>query len=93
MATSQLPLLPQSLPKTQPEWQRVVNILQTWAGAIPVTQLQGFTVATLPTPTLSLAGTMVYVTDAVAPTYNSPLTGGGSITVPVFCDGTTWTAH
>jgi hypothetical protein len=33
------------------------------------------------------------VTDANAPTYNGALTGGGSVTVPVFCNGTAWVAH
>lgn len=38
-------------------------------------------------------GNMAYVTDATAPTYNGALTGGGTVKVPVFCDGTTWTSH
>lgn len=50
----------------------------------------GFTVATLPAGTL---GDMVYVTDAVAPTYNGALTGGGTVKVPVFHNGTAWVSH
>ena len=55
--------------------------------------LAGSTVANLPTCTTALRGTLRAVTDATAPTYNGTLTGGGSVAVPVYCNGTTWTAH
>jgi hypothetical protein len=60
------------------------------AGA-PV-QLQAFTVATLPAASAN-NHCMAVVTDAVSPTYNGTLTGGGSITVPVFSNGAVWLAH
>jgi hypothetical protein len=36
---------------------------------------------------------MAAVTDATSPTYNATLTGGGAVHIPVFCNGTAWTAH
>ena len=58
-----------------------------------VVQLPSFTVATLPTCSTTYKGGMAYVTDAVAPTYNAALTGGGAVVIPVFCNGSSWTAH
>jgi hypothetical protein len=59
-------------------------------------QLLVFTVATLPACSTALQNSMVSVSDAVTPTYNGALTGGGSgaaAHIPVFCNGTAWTAH
>ncbi len=56
-------------------------------------KLNGYTVSTLPTASSAGVGAMAYVTDATAPTYNGALTGGGTVVVPVFSNGTTWTAH
>jgi hypothetical protein len=57
-------------------------------------RLKSYTVATLPPCSSStLAYAMTAVTDAVAPTYNGVLTGGGAVKVPVFCNGTAWVAH
>lgn len=56
-------------------------------------KLAGYTVATLPNCSSTRPGIMAYVTDATAPTYNGALVGGGAVTVPVFCNGTTWTSH
>lgn len=55
--------------------------------------LPSFTVSTLPACNSTLKGGMAYVTDATTPTYNGALTGGGSVVVPVFCNGSGWTAH
>ncbi len=60
--------------------------------SVPV-NLPKYTVATLPAATAALKGAMAYVTDATAPTYNGALTGGGTVGVPVACDGTVWTSH
>jgi hypothetical protein len=54
-------------------------------------RLKGYTVSTL--PAAGIAGRIAYVTDATAPIYNATLTGGGTITIPVFDNGTAWTAH
>ncbi len=55
-----------------------------------VLKLKAYTVGTLPT---GAVGDMAYVTDALAPTYNTTVVGGGAIRVPVFYNGTNWTAH
>lgn len=47
----------------------------------------GYTVATLPT---GVVGQRAYVTDATAPTFLGTLTGGGSVTCPVFYNGSAW---
>jgi hypothetical protein len=47
----------------------------------------GYTVAALPAGT---KGMRAYVTDANNPTWNSPVAGGGSNTVPVFYNGNSW---
>ncbi len=56
-------------------------------------QLPSTTVALLPTCNSAISGSLYSVTDASAPAYNGALTGGGSVRVPVFCNGTAWTAH
>lgn len=48
------------------------------------------TVANLPTAAAALKGLRMYVTDATATTFASTVAGGGSTTVPVYCDGTNW---
>jgi hypothetical protein len=56
--------------------------------------LAGSTVASLPTCNSASKGSMRYVTDAAAaPTYNAAVSGGGSVVIPVFCNGTQWTNH
>lgn len=55
----------------------------------PVT-LKGYTVATLPTGT---QGDICFVTDALAPTYLTAVTGGGTIVTPVFYNGSNWVAY
>lgn len=55
-----------------------------------VLKLKAYTVGTLPVGTV---GDMAYVTDALAPTYNVTVVGGGAIRIPVFYNGTNWTAH
>jgi len=49
--------------------------------------LKGYTVATLPAGTV---GQMVYVTDALAPTFLATVVGGGAITTPCFYNGSNW---
>ena len=52
-----------------------------------------YTVATLPTPVSIGGGNFAVVTNALSPTYLSPVVGGGTVTVPVFYNGTTWVCH
>jgi hypothetical protein len=49
--------------------------------------LPGYTVGTLPTPTV---GMRAYVTNALGPIYGAPVAAGGTVTIPVFYDGTNW---
>ncbi len=51
------------------------------------------TVASLPACGPAQQGLLYSVSDALAPTYNGPLTGGGAASIPVFCNGSSWTAH
>ena len=57
--------------------------------------LTGFTVATLPPCSTTTKGLMAMATDvSTAPTYRQTgLTGGGSVAVPVFCNGSAYEAH
>lgn len=55
--------------------------------------LPQLTVATLPTCNASYKGVLAAVSDATSPTYNATLTGGGSVSVPVYCNGSSWTSH
>jgi hypothetical protein len=54
-------------------------------------KLKNYTVATL--PTYLPIGSIAYVTDALAPTYNSIIAGGGAVVTMVFYNGVNWTAH
>lgn len=56
-------------------------------------QTKGYTVATLPTCTTAIRGSMGHVTDALAPTFLAALVGGGAVVAPAFCDGTNWVAE
>jgi hypothetical protein len=72
------------------------NLAQTWTATQTfdaTIKLKSYIVATLPTCDAGAEGSLAYVTDATAPTYNGALTGGGSVKVPVFCNGAAWTAH
>lgn len=50
-------------------------------------RLKGYTVATLPAGT---QGDKAFVTDALAPTYNAIVAGGGAVVCEVFYNGTNW---
>ncbi|MDE2096253.1 MAG: hypothetical protein KGL39_03340 [Patescibacteria group bacterium] len=50
----------------------------------------GYTVATL--PAAPGTGARAYVTDATTPTFLGALTGGGTVTCPVFYNGSAWVA-
>jgi len=67
--------------------QSYVDGLRVWYG---VARLTSYTVSTLPACATVGAGSIAFVTDATAPTYNGTLTGGGAVGVPVACDGTNW---
>ena len=51
------------------------------------------TVASLPPCNAAAKGEMYAVSDAASPTYDGALTGGGTVSVPAYCNGSAWTAH
>lgn len=72
-------------------------ILRTWGGSGAIL-LPAYTVSTLPTCNSGEVGTLVYVSDSVAsPVYGAAPTGGGSLSLPVFCESDNgtyyWTNH
>lgn len=64
----------------------VVTIPKDVTGTVAL-ELKGYDVASLPVGTV---GDRAYVTDATSPTYLGTLTGGGTITCPVFYNGSAW---
>jgi len=64
------------------------SMVQYGTLSLPVT-----TVASLPSCGAAQRGLLYAVSDAVAPTYNGTLAGGGTVSIPVYCNGTAWTAH
>lgn len=74
-------------PVSAANWNAFFVAKQDFSGASP------YTVATLPTCNGTTQYHWAVVTDATAPTYRGALTGGGTVKVPVFCDGTSWTSH
>jgi hypothetical protein len=65
----------------------IFKVTPTYAQSLQPFVLPMYTVATLPT---GIQGAMAYVTDALAPMYNTTVVGGGSSVVRVFFDGTSW---
>lgn len=59
------------------------------AGAI----LSPNTFASLPDCNGTTAGTLRWITDAQAATYNANVSGGGTTSLLAFCNGSSWTAH
>jgi len=55
-----------------------------------ITNTTIYTVATLPTASTSNAGTRTFVSDSTTTTFGATVTGGGSNTVPVYSNGTSW---
>ncbi len=64
----------------------------TILGLIVMLLAIGSTVATLPSCTAALAGTIRYVTDALAPAIGVTVAGAGAVSVIVVCNGTAWIA-
>jgi hypothetical protein len=73
---------------TTKEW--VLNKLNEKVSLNTIVKLKSHTVANLPTGAVE---DTAYVTDALTPTYNSVVTGGGTEIVVVFFDGTSWKTH
>ena len=52
--------------------------------------LTNYTVATLPSATVSGVGARSFVTDALTPAFGSAVVGGGAVATPVYSNGTNW---
>lgn len=61
----------------------------TFISSVPI-RLKNYTVATLPAGT---QGDTAFVTDALAPTFLTALTGGGAVVTPAFYNGTAWVSY
>ena len=66
--------------------------VQTFAPQGPIFP-QRFPVANLPTCNGSLYGAIMEATDALNPSYNAAVSGGGASLIPVMCTGAQWIAH
>jgi len=55
-----------------------------------ITNTTVYTVATLPTASTSNLGTRTFVSDSTTTTFGATVTGGGTNTVPVYSNGTSW---
>ncbi len=79
-------------------FNQVNNVInQLGAGVLVANAINGvvqapavFTVSTLPSATSVGAGIRSFVSDATATTFASIVVGGGSNTVPIYCDGSNW---
>lgn len=74
----------------------VVNFPAQINGALTPTQglhLPVSAVASLPACNAGNEGLLFGVPDAVSPTYNAALTGGGTVHTAAYCNGAAWTTH
>jgi hypothetical protein len=55
-----------------------------------ITNTTLYTVATLPTASTTNVGTRTFVSDSTTTTFGATVTGGGTNTVPVYSNGTSW---
>lgn len=73
-----------------------VNLVIAGGGSVN-TQFVQFSpsqnVSALPTCNAGNAGKMALVGNALSPTYNATLTGGGAVMALALCNGVNWTAH
>jgi hypothetical protein len=74
-------------------FNQIDNATATITGTLAVNQggtgmAAGYTVATL--PTAGTKGRRSWVNDALAPTFGAAPTGGGTVVIPVFDNGTAW---
>jgi len=96
---TQTPAVP-NLPLGSEEYDRVYqdqlnNILRLYFNQLTsvlnfLESPLNYTVATLPSAVDYGAGAKSFVTDASGPTFGATVVGGGSVSVPVYSDGTDW---
>ncbi len=60
------------------------------AGSTAWIKVPPVAVGSLPVAATAGAGARAFVNDASAPTFGSPVTGGGAVLVPVYCTGSAW---
>ena len=95
-----------NLPLAPEEWDRryqdqFANVLRLYfnrlddfisrlnaSNIIPATT--NFTVATLPSASVSGVGARAFVTDALVPVFGATVASGGAVATPVYSDGTNW---
>lgn len=70
-----------------PEWYSWLSRFTTQAA---FARTDAVMVADLPNPVTTGKGARSFVTDANATGFGSPVTGGGTFSVPVYCDGALW---
>ena len=99
-------IAPPALPQATEEYNRTYqdqlnNVLRLYfnrlqsilgqmdaSNIIPPTTM--FTVATLPSATVSGAGARSFVSNALAPVFGATVADGGAVVTPVYSDGTDW---
>lgn len=71
---------------------KIIEINSGTAGAYPgaALSLGSQTVAQLTAAATAGAGATAFVSDALAPTFGSTVTGGGAVKIPVYSDGSGW---
>ena len=62
----------------------------TFTGPVKLTPVA---ISALPTCNAGAIGSMAIVTDALLPAFLATVAAGGSVKVPVFCDGSNWIVH
>ena len=67
-----------------------ISIVGAAGGSTAHIKVPGVTVANLPAAATAGAGARSFVTDALAPTFGSAVTGGGAVNVPVYSTGSAW---
>ena len=67
-----------------------ISIVGGAAGSTAHIKVPGVIVANLPAAATAGAGARSFVTDALAPTFGSAVTGGGAVNVPVYSTGAAW---
>jgi hypothetical protein len=97
------PNLPRAPIEYSPQYQEQLNnvmrlyfnrlnnlFTQFGAGGEIIPALTVYTVATLPSASVSGVGARSFVSDATVTTFASTVAGGGANKVPVYSDGTDW---
>jgi len=105
MATKPINPAPPNLPLAPAQYEvqygdKLTNVLRLFFAQLNsvltiltnsyITNTTIYTVATLPTASTANAGTRTFVSDSTTTTFGATVTGGGSNTVPVYSNGTSW---